>query len=105
MVAKGLEYTGFTEVGLLSLSSADHSEIADICTGLADRYAGANVSLSLPSTRVVKRLSGPVGTPRSDVDWVVTEHGARSLKGLSDDQRSAALLELAGAADAETLAV
>src|SRR5690606_40894909 len=39
-------------VGLLSLSSADHSEIGDICSGLADRYEGTNVSLSLPSTRV-----------------------------------------------------
>ena len=67
--------------------------------------SGGTPILALPSTRVVKRLSGPVGTPRSDVDWVVTEHGARSLKGLSDDQRSAALLELAGAAHAETLAV
>jgi radical SAM family uncharacterized protein len=52
MVEQGLRFSGFTEVGLLSLSSADHSEIADICSGLADRYEGANVSLSLPSTRV-----------------------------------------------------
>jgi radical SAM family uncharacterized protein len=52
MVADGLEYSGFSEVGLLSLSSADHSEIGDMCSGLADRYQGSNVSLSLPSTRV-----------------------------------------------------
>ncbi|MFI5914004.1 TIGR03960 family B12-binding radical SAM protein [Dactylosporangium sp. NPDC051541] len=52
MVAEGLEYSGFSEVGLLSLSSADHSEIKDICSGLAERYDGKNVSLSLPSTRV-----------------------------------------------------
>jgi len=52
MVRQGLEYSGFSEVGLLSLSSADHSEIMDICSGLADRYEGTNVSLSLPSTRV-----------------------------------------------------
>ena len=32
--------------------SADHSEISDITKGLADRYEGTNVSLSLPSTRV-----------------------------------------------------
>ena len=44
--------TGFEEVGLLSLSSADHTEIGEIATGLADRYDGTNVSLSLPSTRV-----------------------------------------------------
>jgi len=52
MVQQGIEQSGFSEVGLLSLSSADHSEIGDICSGLADRYEGTNVSLSLPSTRV-----------------------------------------------------
>ncbi len=52
MVKAGLEATGYEEVGLLSLSSADHSEIAEIATGLADRYEGTNTSLSLPSTRV-----------------------------------------------------
>jgi radical SAM family uncharacterized protein len=52
MVKSGLEKSGFEEVGLLSLSSADHSEIGDVAKGLADRYEGDNVSLSLPSTRV-----------------------------------------------------
>jgi radical SAM family uncharacterized protein len=52
MVETGLENSGFEEVGLLSLSSADHSEIGAITSGLADRYHGSNVSLSLPSTRV-----------------------------------------------------
>ena len=52
MVQQGLESTGYEEVGLLSLSSADHSEIADVAKGLADRYEGTNTSLSLPSTRV-----------------------------------------------------
>jgi radical SAM family uncharacterized protein len=52
MVENGIRRSGFDEVGLLSLSSADHSEIGDIATGLADRYDGGNVSLSLPSTRV-----------------------------------------------------
>jgi radical SAM family uncharacterized protein len=52
MVQRGLDATGFAEVGLLSLSSADHSEIAEMAKGLADRYEGSNVGLSLPSTRV-----------------------------------------------------
>ncbi|TYK52257.1 TIGR03960 family B12-binding radical SAM protein [Actinomadura decatromicini] len=52
MVDQGLKESGFQEVGLLSLSSADHSEIADVAKGLADRYEGTNTSLSLPSTRV-----------------------------------------------------
>jgi radical SAM family uncharacterized protein len=52
MVKAGLEATGYEEVGLLSLSSADHTEIAEIAKGLADRYEGTQTSLSLPSTRV-----------------------------------------------------
>ncbi|MEV4317864.1 TIGR03960 family B12-binding radical SAM protein [Actinocrispum sp. NPDC049592] len=52
MVRTGLDASGFEEVGLLSLSSADHSEIAQITKGLADRYEGTNTGLSLPSTRV-----------------------------------------------------
>ncbi len=52
MVQGGIERSGLDEVGLLSLSSADHSEIGAIAKGLADRYDGTNVSLSLPSTRV-----------------------------------------------------
>ncbi len=52
IVERGLQATGFEEVGLLSLSSADHSEIADIARNLADRYEDSQTSLSLPSTRV-----------------------------------------------------
>jgi radical SAM family uncharacterized protein len=52
MVERGLAASGFQEVGLLSLSSADHSEIAGITKGLADRYEGTGTGLSLPSTRV-----------------------------------------------------
>ena len=52
MVEKGLAATGFEEVGLLSLSSADHSEIGEVTKQLADRYEGTQTGLSLPSTRV-----------------------------------------------------
>jgi acetyl-CoA hydrolase len=55
---------------------------------------GGTPILALPAQRIVDHLSGPVSTARSDVDWVVTEHGARSLRGLSDAQRRAALMEL-----------
>lgn len=44
--------SGLPEVGLLSLSSADHSEIQPMVRSLADRYEGTNTSISLPSTRV-----------------------------------------------------
>ncbi|HEX8934948.1 MAG TPA: radical SAM protein, partial [Pseudonocardiaceae bacterium] len=52
MVEQGLKTSGFSEVGLLSLSSADHSEIGEITKSLADRYEGTGTGLSLPSTRV-----------------------------------------------------
>jgi radical SAM family uncharacterized protein len=52
MVEAGLSASGFSEVGLLSLSSADHSEIGQIAKQLGDRYEHTNTSLSLPSTRV-----------------------------------------------------
>src|SRR2546429_4218430 len=41
---------------LLSLSSADHSEINDIAKGLADRYEGANLGLSLRSEEHTSEL-------------------------------------------------
>ncbi len=52
MIDCGIKRTGFNEVGLLSLSSADHSEIGEMAKGLADRYGDSRTSLSLPSTRV-----------------------------------------------------
>jgi radical SAM family uncharacterized protein len=52
MVDRGLQMSGLDEVGLLSLSSADHTEIGEMSKQLADRYEGTNISLSLPSTRV-----------------------------------------------------
>lgn len=52
MVQNSVEVSGFEEVGLLSLSSADHTEIYEISKQLADIYEGTHTSLSLPSTRV-----------------------------------------------------
>ena len=52
MVAEGIADTGFEEVGLLSLSSADHSGIAGLARDLADDHEGTATGLSLPSTRV-----------------------------------------------------
>ena len=52
MVAEGVANSGMEEVGLLSLSSADHSDVQGLCGDLADAYEGTATSLSLPSTRV-----------------------------------------------------
>ena len=56
--------------------------------------SGGAAILALPAKRIVERLSGPVSVSRADVDWVVTEHGARSLRGLSPARRRAALGEI-----------
>lgn len=69
----------------------------------AATYGGTAI-IALPSTRIVPTLRGPVSTARSDVDWVVTEHGACSLRGLSEAARRRELLRVAGGACAERLA-
>lgn len=68
MVENGIRKSGFEEVGLLSLSSADHTEIAEVAKGLADRYEGSNVSLSLPSTGSTRSTSPwPTSSPATGV--------------------------------------
>ena len=47
-----MDQSGLPEVGLLSLSSADHTEILPMVTAIADKYEGTNTNVSLPSTRV-----------------------------------------------------
>jgi radical SAM family uncharacterized protein len=53
MVSEGLARTGYDEVSLTSLSSADFSGIDDVVGGIVDDPAcGRQVSVSLPSLRV-----------------------------------------------------
>jgi radical SAM family uncharacterized protein/radical SAM-linked protein len=51
---KGLEQTGFNELGLLSLSTADYSPLPNLCYNLVHDYAPQRISLSLPSLRIDK---------------------------------------------------
>ncbi len=51
-VAAILGATGYEEVALLSLSSADHSEIKPLLEALLDRFQGRHLSISLPSLRI-----------------------------------------------------
>jgi acyl-CoA hydrolase len=64
---------------------------------------GGKAIIALPSRRIVSILDGPVSTARSDVSWVVTEHGACSLRGLSESGRTRQLLRVAGQERAEEL--
>ncbi len=47
-----IDHTGYEELGLLSLSSADHSQIVEIIRRLKDQFSDRPLSLSLPSLRV-----------------------------------------------------
>ncbi len=66
------------------------------------RSPGGHAIIALPSTarggrtsRICKTLNGPVTTPRSDVDVVVTEYGAADLRGLTVSERAQALTAIA----------
>lgn len=68
----------------------------------AHRSLGGRSIVALPSTaaggkisRIVANLNGPVSTSRSDVDLVITEHGAADLRGRSLAQRAAAMISIA----------
>jgi acyl-CoA hydrolase len=72
----------------------------DFIRGSALSSGGVSI-IALPSTgkdgrsRIVNRLSGPVTTARSDVDFVATEHGVARLRGKSLRERMRALVEVA----------
>jgi radical SAM family uncharacterized protein len=51
-VAAILDATGYEEVALLSLSSADHSEIRPLLEALLECFKGRHLSISLPSLRI-----------------------------------------------------
>lgn len=51
-VLKGLAQTGYEEVSLTSLSTTDHSQIAEILTRLNQELEGKGVRISVPSQRL-----------------------------------------------------
>jgi len=52
LVEKLVNATGYEEISVMSLSSADHSSITEIVKSLADSYCDMGISVSLPSLRV-----------------------------------------------------
>lgn len=73
------------------------------------RSPGGRSIIALPSTtadgksRIVAALQGPVTTPRSDVDLVVTEQGAADLRAKPFGERIAALIKIAHPSHREML--
>lgn len=49
---EALANTGFEEIGLLSLSSSDYTNIVELVNAVAKRFAGKNLGISLPSLRI-----------------------------------------------------
>jgi acyl-CoA hydrolase len=81
---------------------------ADFARAAARSPGGASI-IALPATasdgssRIVARLSGPVTTPRADVDIIVTEHGVADLRGASERERARRILAIAAPAARESL--
>ncbi|MFN2237006.1 MAG: TIGR03960 family B12-binding radical SAM protein [Anaerolineales bacterium] len=51
-IDEALSYTGYEEVGLLSLSSSDYTHIVDLVNAVSKRFDGKNLAVSLPSLRI-----------------------------------------------------
>ncbi len=51
-IEEALEYTGFEEVGLLSLSSSDYTHVVELVKAVGERFKGRNLSVALPSLRI-----------------------------------------------------
>ncbi len=47
-----MDKTGFEEVGLLSLSSSDYSQVLELVTAVGERFSERALSISLPSLRI-----------------------------------------------------
>ncbi len=95
MVGKTLPETGFEELSLLSLSTADYCSIVPLLKTLMDRYAGDDkLAISFPSTRVdalTPEVLEQVQRVRRTGFTVAPEGGTQRLrdvinKGVSDEQ-------------------
>jgi acyl-CoA hydrolase len=56
--------------------------------------AGGVSLLVLPAARVVRALSGPVSTPRSEAGVIITERGAADLRGCTINERMRRMLRI-----------
>jgi radical SAM family uncharacterized protein len=51
-IDRALANTGYEEVGLLSLSSSDYTQILELVNAVSQRFSGRHLSVSLPSLRI-----------------------------------------------------
>jgi len=95
IVEESLPQTGYEELSLLSLSTADYCSIVPLLKSLMDRYAGDDrIAISFPSTRVdalTPEVLEQVQRVRRTGFTIAPEGGTQRLrdvinKGVSDDQ-------------------
>ncbi|MCK4660166.1 MAG: TIGR03960 family B12-binding radical SAM protein [Phycisphaerae bacterium] len=77
--------TGFSEIGLLSLSTADYPDLAELARAIHEKFKDRRVSISVPSLRVDRMLQA--------IPWMV--RGVRksgvtiAVEAARDDMRAA----------------
>ncbi|MDP8242997.1 MAG: TIGR03960 family B12-binding radical SAM protein [Candidatus Hinthialibacter antarcticus] len=80
---EGLRDTGFNEIGLLSLSTADYTQLPKLCSGMIQEYYPQRVSLSLPSLRIdafPARVTQEIGKVRNSGLTFAPEAGTERLR-------------------------
>jgi len=84
-IAEGLETTGWNEVGLLSLSTSDYSQLKPLLCALADKLSGRRASMAFPSLRPTSFTediaSIQTGGKRSSLTFAV-EAGSERLRAV-----------------------
>jgi radical SAM family uncharacterized protein len=73
-----LAHTGYEEIALVSLSTSDHSQVADIVRELARRYANQHLAIALPSLRVDTFSVDLAESLSVGADSVAPAHGRRT---------------------------
>ena len=96
------ESTGGSYIGAIG-GQVDYVRAATVSEGGRSLIALPSTAQKGALSRIVAALSGPVTTARSDVDVIVTEHGAAELRGKTLSQRMRAMIAIADPAHRETL--
>jgi radical SAM family uncharacterized protein/radical SAM-linked protein len=101
-IERGIEGSGHSEVGLLSLSTGDYSCIGPLLVGLMDAHCDDHVSVSLPSLRVDgldPRLMEEIARVRKSGFTLAPEAGSEKLrrainKDFSDEEIMASVKKI-----------
>lgn len=99
IVTEGLTNTGYDEVGLLSLSTGDYSQVGELITSLVGRFEKDKTGISLPSLRVGTldgHLASMIKKIRKTGFTLAPEAGTERLRGvINKNVDEAALIKAA----------